>query len=157
MKAHHGFISNSSVTSFIIAFPKEVKSPEDVKEMLFGNAEYFPHPLPQYNSGLSFETLRLAEDMFWKLREFNQFDMSESLQKLNKLDPGKDKAEIIAEMRYCIKQVELATNCNIDYFNTHHPGWALYTITYDDGDFWYGFGEDIFKLLPHHQIDPLQL
>jgi hypothetical protein len=37
MKIRKGFVSNSSSSSFLLAFSKEIHSFEDVKEMLFGN------------------------------------------------------------------------------------------------------------------------
>lgn len=39
MKIRNGFVSNSSSSSFIVSFPKEPKSLEDVKNMLFPNGE----------------------------------------------------------------------------------------------------------------------
>lgn len=44
MKTRHGFVSNSSSSSFVVKFPKVPKSVEDVKEMLFKNQEYYWSP-----------------------------------------------------------------------------------------------------------------
>ena len=49
MKIRNGFVSNSSSSSFLVAFPREPKSVEDVKEMLFvkGQNDYV-NPWPEY-------------------------------------------------------------------------------------------------------------
>lgn len=44
MKIRNGFVSNSSSSSFVVAFPREPKSVEDVKEMVFGEKERFENP-----------------------------------------------------------------------------------------------------------------
>jgi len=45
MKIRNGFVSNSSSSSFVVAFPKEPKSVEDVKEMLFVKGQHdYPNP-----------------------------------------------------------------------------------------------------------------
>jgi hypothetical protein len=45
MKIRNGFVSNSSSSSFIVSFPREPKSVEDVKNALFSNGtEYFYSP-----------------------------------------------------------------------------------------------------------------
>ena len=45
MKIRNGFVSNSSSSSFVVAFPREPKSLDDVKEILFvkGQSDY-PNP-----------------------------------------------------------------------------------------------------------------
>lgn len=48
MKIRSGFVSNSSSSSFVVAFPHIPKSAEDVKHMLFGDKEMFQKP---YNDG----------------------------------------------------------------------------------------------------------
>lgn len=44
MKTRHGFVSNSSSSSFVVKFPKVPKSAEDVKNMLFIDQEYYYSP-----------------------------------------------------------------------------------------------------------------
>ena len=42
MKIRNGFVSNSSSSNFVVAFPAVPKSTEDVKNLLFGEAEIWP-------------------------------------------------------------------------------------------------------------------
>lgn len=44
MKIRNGFVSNSSSSSFVVAFPKKPKSAKDVQEILFGTIPNFVNP-----------------------------------------------------------------------------------------------------------------
>jgi len=44
MKIRNGFVSNSSSSSFLVAFPRNPKSVEDVQEMVFGDEKGLAHP-----------------------------------------------------------------------------------------------------------------
>lgn len=44
MKIRNGFVSNSSSSSFIVAFDRYLESPEDIKELLFGSEERYKDP-----------------------------------------------------------------------------------------------------------------
>jgi len=44
MKIRNGFVSNSSSSSFLVAFPRNPKNVNDVIEMIFGNEITFVHP-----------------------------------------------------------------------------------------------------------------
>lgn len=46
MKMRNGFVSNSSSSSFLVAFPYKPKSAEDVKEMVFQEEQYLDYPYP---------------------------------------------------------------------------------------------------------------
>jgi len=39
MKTRNGFVSNSSSSSFVVVFPEEPKSPEDVKKHIFNGVD----------------------------------------------------------------------------------------------------------------------
>jgi hypothetical protein len=44
VKIRNGFVSNSSSSSFVVAFPKQPKTKKMLREMLFGDAKYFANP-----------------------------------------------------------------------------------------------------------------
>jgi len=44
MKIRQGFVSNSSSSSFVVAFTREPKSVDDVKEMMFAERQEFSSP-----------------------------------------------------------------------------------------------------------------
>lgn len=44
MKIRNGYVSNSSSSSFVVIFPKEPKSVEDVQKILFGKKKFYGSP-----------------------------------------------------------------------------------------------------------------
>lgn len=46
MKIRNGFVSNSSSSSFVVAFKETPKNANELKTVLFGEREYFPDPTP---------------------------------------------------------------------------------------------------------------
>jgi hypothetical protein len=46
MKIRNGFVSNSSSSSFLVAFPSIPKSVKDVQEMVFQGEQYLDYPYP---------------------------------------------------------------------------------------------------------------
>jgi len=63
MKVRRGFVSNSSSSSFVIAFDHKPKSVEDLKEMMFGKQEW--HYTGIYGTGeKDITTQRIAEAVF---------------------------------------------------------------------------------------------
>lgn len=76
MKIRNGFVSNSSSSSFVVAFPKIPKSVEEVQEILFGKEEKFHE----------YTTKEVAETIF------NEISGDE-------YDPAKKPNDVI-ELRY---------------------------------------------------------
>jgi len=69
MKIRNGFVSNSSSSSFVVAFPRNPKSVEDVQEMVFGDETWFVHPYgdeTHYPDG--FPTREIAEVLWGNIK-----------------------------------------------------------------------------------------
>lgn len=62
MKFRHGFVSNSSSSSFLIGFDRKPKTAKELREILFGDMEYL-----QY-SDRSFKTTKIADTIFNDLK-----------------------------------------------------------------------------------------
>jgi hypothetical protein len=67
MKTRKGFVSNSSSSSFIIAFPNRIKDVEELKEILFKDQEIYPHPFPYDVASFDIDTV--ANEIIEKLKE----------------------------------------------------------------------------------------
>jgi len=70
MKIRQGFVSNSSSSSFIVAFDSAPKTAEDVKHQMFGNDEnfYFDSLDGNYNYIVAHcPTIDIAEDVFGQI------------------------------------------------------------------------------------------
>ena len=77
MKIRTGFVSNSSSSSFVVAFPHKPKDVEDLKKMLFGKQEW--HYTGYYSEGDS-PTQEIAENVFKKIgKKATAKDMIESI------------------------------------------------------------------------------
>lgn len=76
MKIRTGFVSNSSSSSFIVAFYEE-PTIESLKEWLYGNQDKIPY---EYNSIMKeeifFDTTELATQVFNSLKKYDPKDFS---------------------------------------------------------------------------------
>lgn len=61
MKIRNGFVSNSSSSSFVVAFPEKPTSVEHIREMMFKDEKSFPNPYPWDDREKEFSTLKISE------------------------------------------------------------------------------------------------
>jgi hypothetical protein len=64
MKIRNGFVSNSSSSSFVVAFPKKPESVEDVKKMMFGKQEWHYSSIEE----IDVPTIDIAEAVFKNIK-----------------------------------------------------------------------------------------
>lgn len=81
MKIRNGFVSNSSSSSFVVAFEHVPKTKSELKKMLFGDAKEYPSPYPKLSKVKSWPVEKITETV-WR-------DMK---------DGPVDEARVIAEM-----------------------------------------------------------
>ena len=62
MKVRNGFVSNSSSSSFIVKFPCELTSPQQVKELVFGDEDFITERF--WDGEQKFSTATMAEIIY---------------------------------------------------------------------------------------------
>ncbi|GAG16925.1 unnamed protein product [marine sediment metagenome] len=77
MKIRKGFVSNSSSSSFVVAFPEKPTDIVHVKRMMFGADKKFPNPYPGLRDGCpeEYDTMMIATTVFNDLKEQTPNDM----------------------------------------------------------------------------------
>lgn len=159
MKIRNGFVSNSSSSSFVVAFNKEPKTIEDVKKQMFGNEEEILHPYDDCR----FPTERIAETVFddIKKQKVNNktkifeaiangwFDGRPEYDYLSSYPQDKDPKKIrefeLKEEEY-EKQCQEAAEKFVNKFIEDNKGKFIYTFHYGDNDGSY------YCLLEHGEI-----
>jgi hypothetical protein len=84
MKTRHGFVSNSSSSSFILVFDKEPLTVEDALDFLFGNHEnpdeISPVPIPYSDSDCFFTKREIAEALLHGIKPIDKSSIINDLQ-----------------------------------------------------------------------------
>jgi hypothetical protein len=65
MKIRYGFVSNSSSSNFILAFPHKPISAEDVHRMMFGEARMLSHPYSYHRDEAEQYSTTLVAETVW--------------------------------------------------------------------------------------------
>jgi hypothetical protein len=82
MKIRNGFVSNSSSSSFVVAFPHKPQDEDDVKKMLFGKQEWhYTMYCGEGDKDGDVSTQKIAERVFSKIeKEATQSEVFESIR-----------------------------------------------------------------------------
>jgi len=64
MKIRNGFVSNSSSSSFVVAFPEKPRSAKHVKKMMFGDLENLPAAYDFDDRPSEYGTMEIAKTIF---------------------------------------------------------------------------------------------
>lgn len=175
MKIRHGFISNSSSSSFVVAFPKVPTSINDVKEMLFGTDIWYDHPYADIYKCDGYSVEQVAETVFNDIQQ-QQPNSTLRIQeafdelRLEELDPiaaRRDSkynwqnsprgtgAELDAWYQAYEKRKKHFLDKKILSFLKEHKDKFIYTFEYGDenGEYCSALEHgDLFKKLPHETI-----
>ena len=156
MKIRNGFVSNSSSSSFVVAFPKKPESAEEVQEMMFGSTEWEAFTCYDYET----DTVQIAEQVFNDIKKATIKDMTKSLtcgwfsgrvdswDKTRDLDWGnpKDRKKIDKIEKDCDEANEKIAGNIIKEFRKNNKGSFFAVFHYGDSD-----GE-FFSIMEHGGI-----
>ena len=157
MKIRNGFITNSSSSSFIVAFPYAPKSVKDVQKLLFGDEDL----ITCYDE--TARTADVAKRVFSDLKNQRPNDMSSIV---GNMDPDIDHSDFtsvdgsFAEKMYQLALKRIAQHDadtfiseSAEILGVSKNDMAIYVFDYgdDSGDGLFEHGE-IFGALPYKQI-----
>jgi len=175
MKIRTGFVSNSSSSSFVVAFPHKPISVEDLKEMMFGKQEwhYISHHAEE-NGSRDISTQRIADAVFKDIEEkATDEEVYESIRngwfdsylfpdifpgyyedgkKTRHLDYLKDKEEIERIWKEDEKENDRRARNIAEAFIRGHDNKYIVVLTYSDEDGWFESileHTDIFNRIEH--------
>jgi len=151
MKVRKGFVSNSSSSSFVVAFPKKPRYMEDVKEMLFGDKEDYDNPF-DFKAQPSWPSDMVADIVWADIKKQDACDLANIIEALRygwhdeepdiedyELDEGFDYS------RYHADCLSITVKESIDFYEKHIKCF-IYTFEYSDND------GDLFSAMEHGDL-----
>ena len=177
MKIREGFVSNSSSSSFVVSFPREPKSVEDVKNMLFDEDQnIFANP---YDTG-SWPVETVAETVWKGICDQKKNDVDAIIEELTQCSSYDDpeapsyedftgidnlderyKAENRASESFAKKKIKEFINLRKNKLKklnneVYYIDNAVYIFEYSDSEGSYGSSlenGDLFRNLKHIKIN----
>jgi hypothetical protein len=165
MKIRTGYVSNSSSSSFIVAFAEVPKTVEEMRKMLFGNTQTYAHP---YQEGHGYPTVQVAETVFKDLKAHKPIlpdgvgeEVSggyfEGYPKIDLWEFHQDMTEnerrtMYEEERRIIREAAEAFAAN---FIKENVGKKFFVFSYSDNESSYESAlehGDLFRNMPHLRI-----
>lgn len=166
MKIRHGFVTNSSSSSFIVVFPSDIQGSEEVKQLLFGDQEYITS---LYDCNEMISTDRIASTIWQDILRHNVISSIDELAaEINEgwienmpelprdtwmLDENKYN-EIINAWEYA--RTDFAYDIAKEFLSKVDDSSTIYLLSYADGDGrYYGTLEhgNIFARVPHIRVN----
>lgn len=177
MKTRRGFVSNSSSSSFVVAFPRRPKTVEDVMEMMFGSFTRIKSTVyPEDEPFAAYDIARCIFNNIGRKRGNNSREINKEFKGIEYSDGNaggwfKNMADAIYESddglsfsipkqadqireiwhRNEIKRKKLAKSLGKSWLERHKDGVSyIFSFSDNDGEF-YSFMEhgNIFRNLPH--------
>lgn len=170
MKIRNGFVSNSSSSSFVVAFPHMPMSVEDLRQMLFGKETqyYSPYSEDTYKTGYrvtitpTWPTRQVAESV-WEQISNQTVNNKEAIADAARGGDFEGTPEYDYHRDSCDKaywddfyhQEDEAAEKWVDTFIKEHADSAIYTFEFSDNEGSYGCALEhgnLFENLPHIQV-----
>jgi hypothetical protein len=167
MKIRDGFVSNSSSSSFVVAFKKTPESAEELQKLLFGDEKHYPDPYADPDRIAFFSSTQVARTV-WEdiehgaplteaqvVREFQGgYIHGEPELDYNSVKNAsrEEQAQRFAEISR--KRDEFGTKKAQEFLNAN-PGAVFYLFSYSDNDSDYCCALEhgtLFDQLPHFRI-----
>ena len=159
MKTRNGFVSNSSSSSFVVAFPKRPESAEEVRKLLYDDLQQIPYTYNYGDNKQYFNTLDLATTIFEDINKQKENDIKSMVESVSngwfdeRIDYEKftDENGKIDWDKYQYTNNEIAQKVVQDFIEKNSD-YKFYVFNYgdEDGSF---FSElehgDTFYNLPH--------
>ena len=164
MNIRRGFVSNSSSSSFVVAFPKKPETVVEMKELLFKDVENYPSP---YGSE-SWSATEVAEIVLRDMAEplsdeeaaeamaagwWGNFKGNEELAQLTEPNPARPWATTDYDLLDKLQKEDAMAV--VKAMHKKYPGWKLYKFHYSDNDGSLMSAMEhggLFDLLPHEII-----
>lgn len=161
MKIRNGFVSNSSSSSFVVAFDAKPQSVEELKKLLFGDEEVYGNPYRYAGSPRGWTTQQVAETVYRDLAEQPPMTEEHVREEFNEgWLPGAPEFPFGAgfddDGRKKLKEWEADhksyCNAKADEFIASLKGKVFFHFSYadEDGSYYSALEHgDLFEKLPH--------